>query len=191
MPNELNTNTRLRKALFLDRDGVINVNHGYVYKKEDFTLIDGIIDLIKKANELAYLVIVVTNQSGIGRGLYTEQQFHELNDWMIDLFAQNNAHIDKVYYCPHHPTEALGQYAKSCECRKPKPGMALAALDDFNIDITNSVMVGDKTTDLEFAMRANIPEVYWFSSDQEVFITENHSSTIVTKIEHLAQINLR
>lgn len=191
MPNTLKIKTRLQKVLFLDRDGVINVNHGYVYKKEDFSLIEGISKLIHQANTLGYLVIVVTNQSGIGRGFYSEAQFNELNDWMVYMFSQQGAHIDKVYYCPHHPTEALGHYAKICDCRKPKSGMALKAMNDFDIDLANSIMVGDKKTDIEFAMNANIPEVYWLNADEKDTPPSFHSRYNIIKIKNLSEINLR
>jgi len=189
-PNKKLTAKSMQKTLFLDRDGVINVNHGYVHKKEDFILIDGIVELIRHANQLGYLVIVVTNQSGIGRGLYTEQQFLDFNDWMLDSLLQQEARVDKVYYCPHHPSEALGNYAKNCECRKPKPGMALNAINDFGLDISAAIMVGDSASDVEFAVKANIPEIYWLSSQHEAFIINYHCATTVTKINNLREIHL-
>ena len=130
------------KAVFLDRDGVINVDHGYVYKIEDFEFVDGIFDELKRYKEEGYIFIVVTNQSGIGRGYYKEEEFLKLTDYMIAEFRKKGIEIKKVYHCPHTPDEG-------CECRKPKPGMLLKAMDEFNIDMKNSVMIGDKKSDME------------------------------------------
>ncbi|MGK0372167.1 MAG: D-glycero-D-manno-heptose 1,7-bisphosphate phosphatase [Glaciecola sp.] len=153
----------MNKTLFLDRDGVINVNHGYVYQTDNFDFIDGIVDLVKRANQSAYKVVVVTNQSGIGRGYYSEQQFLLLNDWMIATFAKQEARIDKVYFCPHHPTLAISHYLQDCDCRKPKVGMAVNAQNDLSIDVTQSIMVGDKQSDVDFAINAKISNMYLFN----------------------------
>ena len=99
-----------RPALFLDRDGVINVNHGYVHKPDNFNFIEGIFELVRIANRAEYLVIVVTNQAGIGRDYYTEQDFLTLTDWMKDQFATHDGHIDDVYYCPYHPQHGVGDF---------------------------------------------------------------------------------
>lgn len=154
-----------RKALFLDRDGVINVNHGYVCTKDNFDFIDGVFDLVKRANQLNYLVIVVTNQSGIGRGYYSEDEFLALSEWMKGEFSKRNATIDAIYYCPNHPTEAKPPYLKECNYRKPKAGMAEQAQRDFNISLTDSIMVGDSVSDIEFAVNASIQNVYYLTTD--------------------------
>ena len=153
----------MKKALFLDRDGVINVDYGYVYKVSAFDFMDGIFDLVKRANEQGYKVIVVTNQSGIGRGMYTESDLAELSQWMVLKFAQHGAIIDDVLYCPHHPKAELKKYKKVCECRKPNPGMFNTAAAQHNISLTNSIMVGDKLSDVEAAIKAGLQEVVWFS----------------------------
>jgi D-glycero-D-manno-heptose 1,7-bisphosphate phosphatase len=153
----------MNKALFLDRDGVINVDHGYVYKAIDFDFIDGIFDLVKRANEQGYKVIVVTNQSGIGRGMYTESDFVELSKWMVSKFAQHGAIINDVLYCPHHPKAELEQYKKVCACRKPNSGMLNTAAAQHNISLTNSIMVGDKLSDVEAAIKAGLQEVVLFT----------------------------
>jgi D-glycero-D-manno-heptose 1,7-bisphosphate phosphatase len=155
----------MNKALFLDRDGVINVNHGYVFQASDFDFIDGIFDLVKRANEQGYKVIVVTNQSGIGRGMYTEFDFIELTKWMVLEFAQRGATINDVLYCPHHPQAKLEQYKKVCECRKPNPGMFNTAAAQHNISLTNSIMVGDKLSDVEAAIKAGLQKVVWFTPE--------------------------
>jgi D-glycero-D-manno-heptose 1,7-bisphosphate phosphatase len=153
----------MNKALFLDRDGVINVNHGYVFQASDFDFIDGIFDLVKRANEQGYKVIVITNQSGIARGFYTESDFAELSEWMVIKFAQHGAIINDVLFCPHHPQAKVKQYKKVCECRKPNAGMLNTAAAQHNISLTNSIMVGDKLSDVEAAIKAGLQEVVWFT----------------------------
>jgi len=152
----------MNKALFLDRDGVINVNHGYVHQTSDFEFIDGIFSLVKRANEQGYKVIVVTNQSGIGRGMYTEADFGRLTAWMISMFAKNSAIIDDVFFCPHHPQAALPQYREICDCRKPNSGMLSAAATEHDISLANSIMVGDKLSDMEAAIKAGLGDAVWF-----------------------------
>lgn len=147
---------RLRPALFLDRDGVINIDRGYVYRIEDFEFIEGIFDLCRIARELGYLIIVVTNQAGIGRGYYTEQDFLKLTDWMCDVFKRNGAVIDGVFHCPYHPRHGVGQYKKESADRKPAPGMILQAVKKFDVDVTQSVLVGDKASDVEAGVAAGI-----------------------------------
>jgi D-glycero-D-manno-heptose 1,7-bisphosphate phosphatase len=154
----------MNKALFLDRDGVINVNHGHVHKIEDFDFIDGIFDLCRLAKQNGYLIIIVTNQAGIGKGYYTEEQFKKLNYWMIDIFRQNNIGIDGVYYCPHKPEE-------NCFCRKPRPGMIFQASKELKIDLRRSILIGDKQSDIEAANLAGIVNTYLFSE-------QNHMQSI-------------
>lgn len=143
------------KAVFLDRDGVINVDHGYVYRKEDFEFVDGIFEICRHFQNQGYLLIVVTNQSGIARGLYTEEQFQELTAWMVERFRDHGVTINKVYHCPHHP-EFGPQAQRSCNCRKPQPGMITAALEEFQLDPGQCIMIGDKVSDLKAADAAGI-----------------------------------
>jgi D-glycero-D-manno-heptose 1,7-bisphosphate phosphatase len=131
------------RAVFLDRDGVINIDKGYVFKIDDFIFTKNIFDLTRYYQDKGYIIIVVTNQSGIARGYYSEDQFNDLSIWMIEEFNKQGVRIEKVYHCPHHPDFDL-----DCECRKPKPGMILEAEQDFNIDLAVSIMIGDKETDL-------------------------------------------
>lgn len=139
------------KALFLDRDGTINVEKNYVYKIEDFEFQPGIFDLIKKYQNDGYLIFIITNQSGIARGFYSENDFKKLNDWMIDTFKRNGIKITKVYHCPHHP-----KITGKCNCRKPLPGMILEAIQQFNISAVNSVVIGDKKRDILAGQNAGI-----------------------------------
>jgi D-glycero-D-manno-heptose 1,7-bisphosphate phosphatase len=145
-----------RRALFLDRDGVINVDRGYVCTPERTEFIDGIFGLCRAAQQADRLLVVITNQAGIGRGYYTEQQFLEYMDWMRAVFRQHGAPLDAVYYCPHHPTEGVGEYRRECECRKPAPGMILHAQRDLGLDLARSMLVGDKDSDVAAGCAAGV-----------------------------------
>ncbi|NAW64781.1 D-glycero-beta-D-manno-heptose 1,7-bisphosphate 7-phosphatase [Photobacterium halotolerans] len=145
-----------KPAVFIDRDGVINVDHGYVHTVDDFEYIEGVFDACKKLKEQGYLLVLVTNQAGIARGMYTEDEFLTLTEWMDWNFVDNGVEFDGIYYCPHHPTEGKGDYLQDCDCRKPKPGMFISARDFLNIDMARSVMIGDKTDDMTAAQAADV-----------------------------------
>lgn len=145
-----------RRALFLDKDGVINVDHGYVCTPERTDFIGGIFDLCRTATRHGWLVIVVTNQAGIARGHYSEQTFLAYMDWVCGVFVQHGARLDAVYHCPHHPVHGTGEYLRDCECRKPKPGMVLAAQRDWDIDLARSLLLGDSASDLEAGAAAGV-----------------------------------
>jgi D-glycero-D-manno-heptose 1,7-bisphosphate phosphatase len=147
-------------ALFLDRDGVINVNHGYVHTPTQVDFVPGIFSLVAAANAKGLKVVVVTNQAGIARGFYTEKQFHQLTQWIQDQFGLKGAKIDATYYCPHHPEHGLGEYLRICNCRKPAPGMLLDAISDLDIDKNNSIMIGDSMTDACAALEAGIGRIF-------------------------------
>ena len=144
------------KALFLDRDGVINVYRPYVCSRQEFEFQDGIFELCSAAQEMGFKLFVVTNQSGIARGYYTEEQFLELTNWMVDQFVQREIEITRVYYCPYHP-DGVGQYRRESEDRKPKPGLLLRAKMDYNLDMGASVLIGDKVLDMQAASAAEVP----------------------------------
>ena len=144
------------RAIFFDRDGVINVNHGYVHTRETFDFIDGIFDIARLAVKQGFKLIVITNQAGIGRGYYTEDQFHQLTDWMCEQFLSAGAPIERVYYSPYHPTAALGKYLKDDYSRKPHPGMILQAQKDLIIDLSYSLLIGDKVSDILAGNEAGI-----------------------------------
>ncbi|MEO0106510.1 MAG: D-glycero-beta-D-manno-heptose 1,7-bisphosphate 7-phosphatase [candidate division WOR-3 bacterium] len=137
------------KAVFLDRDGTINIDKGYVHRIEDFEFIEGAVEAIGILNENGFKVIVITNQSGIGRGYYTEKDVEKLHQYINSELAKHNARIDAFYFCPHHPTEALGKYRMECNCRKPKTGLFEKALRDFDIDAQKSYVIGNSITDIE------------------------------------------
>ena len=145
-----------RRALFLDRDGVINANHGYVHTPEATDWIEGVFDLVRSARDAGLLPIVVTNQAGIGRGLYDEAAFLEYTRWVHAEFAARGAPLLATFYCPHHAEAGLGEWRIECACRKPAPGMLVAAADGFALDLAGSLMLGDAATDLEAAERAGI-----------------------------------
>ena len=140
-------NMKKNKAVFLDRDGTINVDKHYLYKIEEFEFLPGAVEGMRALQEAGYLLIIVTNQSGIGRGYYTEEAFHTLNQWMIEMLERQGVHITAVYYCPHLPDAALPEYRQECSCRKPKPGMYYQAAEEWNIDFAQSIAIGDNLRD--------------------------------------------
>lgn len=174
------------KAVFLDRDGVVNVDHGYVYRKEDFEFVDGIFEACRHFQEQGYLLIVVTNQSGIARGMYSEAQFQELTDWMVERFKEQGVTISKVYHCPHHPDFGpAGE--RDCDCRKPKPGMILRGIEEFGLDPAECIMVGDKPSDVAAAERAGIgTKVRVLTGRLLVMLPNNEAS--LSLLTHIGQI---
>jgi D-glycero-D-manno-heptose 1,7-bisphosphate phosphatase len=138
----------LRRALFLDRDGVVNVEKNYVHRVEDFEFMPGIFELCSTAAQLGYLPVVVTNQAGIGRGYYKEDDFQSLTAWMLGAFRERGIEIARVYHCPYHPTEGIGEYRRESFDRKPNPGMLLKARDELGLDLRRSIFVGDKDSDM-------------------------------------------
>jgi len=137
----------VHKAVFLDRDGTIARDVPYCSRPEDFELLPGAAEGIRLLNEHNFKVVIITNQSGIARGYFTEQMLQKIHAKMLKILAEQNAHIDAIYYCPHHPDN-------KCECRKPKPKMVLQAATDLAIDISQSYVIGDNEMDTELAKRA-------------------------------------
>jgi D-glycero-D-manno-heptose 1,7-bisphosphate phosphatase len=141
----------VNKALFHDRDGVVNVEKNYLHKIEDFELMEGILDVCRAYAERGYLIIIVTNQSGISRGYYTEEDFGRLSEWMVEYFNALGITITHIYHCPHH--ESIDGV---CECRKPSPGMFLEARKEYDLDMSASVMIGDNERDIEASLKAGV-----------------------------------
>lgn len=138
-------------ALFLDRDGVVNKEINYVNRIEDFNFVDDIFNLCKYFQRAGYKIFIITNQAGISRGYYTENDFLNLTSWMVNRFLENGIDITKVYYCPHHP-EITGP----CDCRKPNPGMIKQAEIEFDIDVSNSILIGDNISDIMAGKNAGV-----------------------------------
>lgn len=164
----------MNKAVFLDRDGVINVDKSYVYKIEDFEFCEGVFEALKHFVSLGYKLVIVTNQSGIGRGYYKEKDFEVLTQWMCEQFYKEGIEILSVYHCPHLP-DAL------CECRKPKPKMLNDAMNELQIDASVSWMIGDKKSDIEAGINAGISQnifVNTFTSKEAKYSVQSILDTI-------------
>ncbi len=144
------------KALFLDRDGVINAYAPYVHTRDKFHFLDGIFELCRAAQALDYLLCVVTNQAGIGRGYFTESDFLELTEWMLAKFSEQQVQIARVYYCPDHPVHGVGKYRRDSPDRKPNPGMFFRARTDFDVALGESFLIGDKLLDMDAGIAAGI-----------------------------------
>jgi len=168
----------MQKALFLDRDGVINIEKEYLYRVEDFEFIEGIFELCEHYQTLGYKIFVVTNQSGIARDYYTKEDFEKLTAWMLTAFLEKGIEVTKVYFCPHHP-----DISGECSCRKPKPGMLLQAQREFNLELKHSLLVGDKERDIEAALNAGVNESYLFDESGEIL--NSQATKIVNKLENI------
>ncbi|WP_051216905.1 D-glycero-alpha-D-manno-heptose-1,7-bisphosphate 7-phosphatase [Butyrivibrio fibrisolvens] len=136
------------KAVFLDRDGTINIDKDYLFRKEDFEYLDGAVEGLRILQEAGYLLIIVTNQSGIARGFYSEEEYKQLEQWMIEDLKAKGVSIAKCYYCPHHPQASVQEYRVNCKCRKPELGLFEEAIRELNVDVVNSFAIGDRLRDL-------------------------------------------
>jgi len=150
----------LRKAAFLDRDGVINKDKAYVYRWDDFEFAPGAIEGMKLLQTLGYQLVVITNQSGLARGYYTDEQYQSLTRQMLDTLKNNGVNIAGVYHCPHHPNGIRPALNVQCSCRKPEPGLILKAAQDLNISLAESLLIGDKPTDIQAARAAGLAKAY-------------------------------
>lgn len=160
----------LRRAAFLDRDGVLNVDRGYVCNLRDFEWIGGAREAIRYLNDAGYLTVVVTNQSGIARGYYTELEFLALHRWIDERLRESGARIDAVYFCPHLSDAALLAYRRKCDCRKPRPGMVLQAVHELDIDPASSFLIGNSASDGAAAAAAEVPYHLFTGSDLLHFV---------------------
>jgi len=138
-----------RPVVFLDRDGTLNEELGYIFNVDDLALLPDALKSVVDLNHAGVACIVVTNQSGPARGFYSEEHVRKLNDRLVRLLAEGGAHVDAVYYCPHHAEGVVAEYAIACECRKPKPGMILETATELGINLTKSFMVGDRKSDIK------------------------------------------
>ncbi len=148
----------MRPAAFFDRDGVLNVDHGYVHRPDQWEWIQGAKESIRLVSELGYVVVVVTNQSGVGRGMYAETDVQALHVWVRQELAKEGLRLDGIYYCPHHPDTG-------CDCRKPASGMLLKAIEELDLDAGRSFFIGDSPTDMEAALRAGVRGVLFEGGD--------------------------
>lgn len=144
------------KAAFLDRDGVINRDLGYIHRVEDFQFLPGVFECCAELQAAGFRLFVITNQAGIAKGLYTPPQMHALHGWMAEQFRQRGIAIEKVYHCPHHPAGIVPGFTAVCECRKPKPGMLLSAQAEFGMDLAQSLLVGNQESDIEAGLAAGV-----------------------------------
>lgn len=146
----------LQPAVFLDRDGVINEDTGYVHNVKQFNFINGVFEACRIFNASGYKIIVITNQAGIARGFYSEKKFKHLTKWMLSKFNDNGVEVEDVYYCPHHPVYGRGEYLRKCKCRKPSPGLILDAARKHFLDLNRSILVGDKVSDIDAGRAAQV-----------------------------------
>lgn len=151
-----------RAAIFLDRDGTVNIDYNYVHTIDKFHFIDGVIEACSTLKKMGFLLVLVTNQSGIGRELFTQKQFDDLTEWMDWSLVDNGVELDGIYYCPHAPEK------QACLCRKPSPEMLYAAAKDLNIDLSNSYMVGDKLADILAGKAAGVKKTVLVRSGQPI-----------------------
>ncbi len=162
----------MRRAVLLDRDGVLNEDKGYVYKKEDITWLAGATSLIGELTRKGYIVLVVTNQSGVARGMYTEEDVRQLHTWMNKEFAKQGGRVEAFYYCPHLRNAKIKKYDEDCVCRKPRPGMIIQALSQYRIERDNAVLFGDSERDIAAAKRAGIDGYLFEGGNIRDFVME-------------------
>lgn len=183
----------LRRAVFLDRDGTINVEKDYLFRPSDFEFIPGAPQAIARLKQAGFLVIVVTNQSGVARGYFTENEVHCLHDYIQRELNRFDCAIDAFYLCPHHPEHGQGTYKIDCSCRKGQPGMLLQAASDHGIDLSRSFMVGDKIADVEAGRaagcRAILVRTGYGTTEAEKI--EAHDAVIVNDLVQAADYILR
>jgi len=169
------------QVIFLDRDGVINEEVGYLHKIKDFNFIYGVIDSCAYFLSLGYQIIIVTNQSGIARGLYKKNDFHKLNNWMLEKFRQEGVSILDVFYCPHGPDD-------KCYCRKPMPGLFFNAQEKYDIDMKKSWMIGDKEIDIEAANSAGITQTILVRSGHKINEERSKSKYFLASINEASRV---
>jgi D-glycero-D-manno-heptose 1,7-bisphosphate phosphatase len=169
------------KTIFLDRDGVINKDTGYIHKIQDFEFIDGVFEACQYFQSIDYKIIIITNQSGIGRGYYSENDFEKINNWMLNEFEQKGISILDVFHCPHLPSS-------KCNCRKPKPGMILKAQSKYNIDMNNSWLIGDKEDDIIAANNAGIYKTILVKSENKTNEIKSNTKYILDSIKDSTKI---
>ncbi len=162
----------MNRAIFLDRDGTINVDKNYLYKIEDFEFLPGVIEGLRSIKAAGFLIVIITNQSGISRGYFTEKELKILNEWMIQRLKKETITIDGIYYCPHHPEASVIKYRKVCECRKPGIGLFKRAIEELDIDIDRSYAIGDKIRDCTISESTGCKSFLVGHNEQEHIISD-------------------
>ncbi len=175
------------KAVFLDRDGTINVDKDYLYRIEDFEYIDGAIEGLKALVDLGYMLVVITNQSGIARGFYTEDDYHRINDWMKRDLASRGIKIEATYFCPHLPEGIVKEYAVECDCRKPATGLFWKAAHDLDIDMDHSIAIGDKQRDLSICKESGVKGILISDIADEDYPSCNSWTDIIEAVKLLSR----
>jgi D-glycero-D-manno-heptose 1,7-bisphosphate phosphatase len=158
----------MSKAAFIDRDGVINEDRAYVHRTAEFEFIRGSIDALRLLRAAGFLLVVVTNQSGIARGLFTEADYHALDAYMRERLSLAGVSLDSVQYCPHLPDAPVAQYRLDCDCRKPRAGMIRAAAGQLHIDLGQSILIGDRKADVEAGRAAGVGRCFLVRSGQQL-----------------------
>ena len=166
----------MNKAIFLDRDGVINIDHGYISSPQDIEIYDDFLDLFNCNNFNNYLKIIVTNQSGIARGLFSIDDYKNVSKYIKSILNENKIFIDKEFYCKHHP-----DFDKNCNCRKPSPGMINKAIKEFNIDPNKSYLIGDKISDIQAGYKAGIKNLALVIRNDDYIIDDTNIDYLSVK----------
>ncbi len=161
-----------RPAAFLDRDGVLNFDDGYIGTRDRIRWMPGVVSAIRTLNEAGYFVFVITNQSGVARGMFSEQDVRALHDWMRSELQRDSARIDDFRFCPHHAAGSVAGYAVDCDCRKPKPGMLRDLMGAWPVQVQGSFVIGDKPGDIEAAKAAGLPGFLFAGGDLAAFVDE-------------------
>ena len=186
--NKVARHPKRRRVIFLDRDGVLNKDKGYLFKPNEFEFIDGVLTFLSKAQMRGYEFILITNQSGIGRGYFSEQDFLSLMTWVKRELANRGLKILDFFYCPHHPEFGIGKYKRNSFDRKPNPGMILKAIKRYDIDETQAILIGDRSSDILAGTRANVGRLYFLMSPEHK--VEPRLRTICSEIKNFEAIGL-
>jgi D-glycero-D-manno-heptose 1,7-bisphosphate phosphatase len=178
----------LSPALFLDRDGVVNREIGYLFRPDQVEFMPGIFDLCRAAQAADYKLIIITNQAGIARELYSETQFHSLMDWISREFADRDIRLSGYYYCPHHPEHGIGSYRRECPDRKPQPGMLLRAAKEHSIEMIQSLFVGDRCSDMLAGAAAGIGKRILLNGTEAEGCPQAPEHLVVSSLSEVTQL---
>jgi D-glycero-D-manno-heptose 1,7-bisphosphate phosphatase len=179
-----------RKAAFLDRDGVINKDRAYVYRWEDFEFVPGAVEGMRRLQDAGYMLVIVTNQSGLARGYYTEAQYQTLTNQLRQELSRQGVKLAGVYHCPHHPNGSVPHLAIECGCRKPAPGLVIQAVRELDLSLADSIMIGDKPADIEAARAAGVARAYQVDSDNPesgspTSAADGHFADLLSCVSHM------